>query len=459
MAQQSLEELQSQMRGPVYIADDEHYEAARQIWNTLIYKRPAIIARCSGTADVITAVNFAREHDMPLSVRSGGHDYAGKSIEDESLMIDLSLMNGVRVDPQVKTARVQPGATWGDVDHESQAFGLATPGATVSTVGIAGFTLGGGSGYLSRKYGLGVDNLIAADIVTADGRLLHASNEQNPDLFWAIRGGSGNFGIVTSFELQLHEVGPEVLTAQYFYPLEDGREVFDFYRGFMADAPGELLCYAFVVPIPPAEPFPEELHGKPAVALIGCYCGEHEEGKQILKELENFGDPILGFVQPIAYTQLQKTFDEGVPKGLRWYSKALDFDRLSDGLIEQIISHSQALKGAHTMVYVAPGGGAVNEVDVTATAYPHRDTAYTLHILAGWAEPDKDDEIMDWVNEFYDALESKAKSGVYVNLLGHDETARVPEAYGINYERLQKIKTKWDPDNLFSVNHNIPTAG
>ena len=306
---------------------------------------------------------------------------------------------------------------------------------------------------------MGVDNLLAADVVTADGELVHAKKDENTDLFWAIRGGLGNFGIVVSMELQLHEVGPEVLNAQIFHPFEDARKVLHFYRDFMENAPNEIQCYAFFIRTPPSEPFPEPMHGKPIVALIACYAGEKKKGEKLFRELQNFGNPILNVVQPVPYAQMQQAFDEGMPKGLRWYSKGHDFEELTDGVIDEIIHHIRNLKGAYTSVYLGGYDGAMNEPDTAATAFPHRDTMFDFHILAGWGDAGKGDEVITWVKEFHHALVDHASGGVYVNLLGHDEKQRVKDAYGANYQRLREVKQKWDPDNLFSSNHNIPPAG
>jgi FAD/FMN-containing dehydrogenase len=370
-------------------------------------------------------------------------------------MVDLSSMTGVRVDPDAKTAQVQAGATWGDFDHEAQAFGLATTGATVSTVGVAGCTLGGGTGHLARKCGLSLDNLISADVVTADGSFVHASEEENPDLFWGLRGGGGNLGVVTSFEFRLHEVGPEVLTGQILHPMADAAEGLRFYRDFMADAPDALQAYAFFVHVPPIPAVPEHYHGETALDFVVTYAGDQETGEEVFRPLRAFGDPILDAVRPQPYTALQQTFDEGVPKGQRCYSKAHYLDALPDAALDTVVEHVDPLPGPFSMVYFEPMGGAIGRVDPTATAFPHREAAYGFHVLTGWSDADQDAEIMDWTRDFHSAMAPYASGGVYVNLLGADEEARVPSAYGHNHDRLARLKNKYDPENLFRINHNV----
>ncbi len=451
----TLESVRDRLRGDVLAPSDDGYDDACQIWNARLQQRPTTVAQCTGAADVMAAVEIARANDVQIGVKSGGHGYAGESVAEDALMIDLSSMDGVRVDPAAKTARVQAGATWGDFDHEAQAFGLATTGVTVSTVGVAGSTLGGGTGYLARKHGLALDNLIAADVVTSDGERVHASASENPDLFWGLRGGGGNLGVVTSFTFQLHEVGPEVLAGQIVHPIEAAGAGLRFYRDVMAYAPDALQAYAFFIHIPPIPAFPEAYHGQMALDFVVAYAGDRSEGEEVLQPLRDFGDPILDGVRPQPYTALQQTFDAGVPKGHRWYSKAHYLDGLPDAAIDTVVDHVDPLPGAFSMVYVEPMGGAIGRVDASATAFPHRDAAYGFHILTGWSAPDKDDDIMGWTRDFHEAMTPHANGGVYVNLLGEDETDRTPAAYGANHERLARLKAVWDPDNLFQSNHNV----
>ena len=453
-----LDALRDAVRGPVLAPGDDGYDAARTVWNARLASRPAAVAQCTGTADVMAAVDIARENDLSLSVKGGGHSYAGQSAAEDALMIDLSRMMGVRVDPDTKTARVQPGATWGDFDHEAQAFGLATTGATVSTVGVAGCTLGGGTGHLARKFGLSLDTLRSADVVTADGTLVRASDEENADLFWGLRGGGGNFGVVTSFEFQLHEVGPEVLAGQILHPMTDAAEGLRVYREFMAGAPDALQAYAFFVHAPPIPAVPEAYHGQTVLDFVVTYAGDQATGEEVLRPLREFGDPILDGVRPQPYTTLQQTFDEGVPKGQRWYSKAHYLDALSDAAIDTVVEHVDPLPGPFSMVYVEPMGGAISRVAPTATAFPHREAACGFHILTGWPDPDQDAEIMNWTREFHAAMSPYTNGGVYVNLLGADEADRIPAAYGPNHDRLARLKTEYDPENLFRETHNVEPA-
>jgi FAD/FMN-containing dehydrogenase len=454
----ALQPLRDRMRGPVLAPGDDGYDAACTIWNARLADQPAAIAQCTGTADVMAAVDVAHANDLHVAIKSGGHDYAGQSAVEDGLVIDLSLMDGVRIDPDAKTAQVQAGATWGDFDHEAQAFGLATTGVTVSTVGVAGSTLGGGTGYLARKHGLALDNLVAADVVTAEGELVHASEHENTDLFWGLRGGSGNLGVVTSFRFQLHDVGPEVLAGQIVHPMEAADEGLRFYHDFMTNAPDELQVYAFFIHIPPISAFPEEHHGKTALDFVVAYSGDQSTGEDVLQPLRNVGDPILDGVRPQPYTALQQTFDAGVPKGHRWYSKAHYLDSLPNAAIDTVVDYVDPLPGPFSMVYFEPMGGATGRVDASATAFPHRDAAYGFHILTGWSAPEKDDDIMAWTRGFHEAMAPHANGSVYVNLLGVDEPDRTSSAYGANYDRLAQIKNAWDPENFFRMNHNVEPA-
>jgi FAD/FMN-containing dehydrogenase len=450
----TLEALDDATRGAVLAPDDAEYDDARTVWNDRYDRYPSAIVRCAGPADVLTAVDFATDRDVPVSVKGGGHDYGGYAVGDDCLMIDLSSLDSVRVDPDSQTARVGPGATWRAVDHETQAFGLATTGATVSTVGVAGYTLGGGTGHLARTCGISADNLVAADVVTANGELVHASETEHPDLFWALRGGGGNFGIVTGFEFSLHEIGPELLAGQIVHPFEEAADVLEFYRSYMADAPAAVNCYAFIVPIPPLPAFPEDRHGETAVNLVASYSGDVDAGGQALEPLREFGDPILDSVRPQPYTELQQAFDDGVPAGNRWCSRAQYLDSLPDDAIETLVDQTDPLRGPLTMVYLEPMGGGIAEVDPSQTAFPHRDAAYSIHALTGWTDPANDEEMIGWTETLHEAMEPYSSGGVYVNLLSRDED-RVPEAYGDNLDRLREVKAEWDPENLFSTNRNI----
>jgi len=451
--------LRDRLHGDLLNPGDEGYEAARTVFNAMIEKYPSYVVRPTGAADVMAAVDFAREHDLLLSVKGGGHNFAGTAVCDDGLTIDCSGMDSVRVDPEARTARVGPGATWADFDHEAQAFGLATTGGLVSHTGVAGLTLGGGQGYLARKHGLTIDNLRSVDLVTADGELVHASEAQSPDLFWALRGGGGNFGVVTSFEFDLHPIEPEVLAGPIFHPHGDAREALRFYRAFTADAPDDLACYALVVRVPPEEPFPEAYRGEPSIAFAVCYAGPIAAAEDALEPLREFGDPILDAIRPMPYATLQRSFDDGSPEGYRWYTKAHYLDDLPDGAIDTIVEFTDPFPGPLTQVALEPMGGAIARVDPTATAFPHREAAYSFGIWPGWEDPENDDDMIEWAREFHEAMAPYA-DGVYSNYLDRDEDDRIGAAYGVNYERLADIKAKWDPENLFRVNSNVePTSG
>ena len=453
-----LQSLQAQVRGDVVVPGDAGYDEARAPWNGRFDRHPAIIVRCNDAGDVAAAVDFARTQGLALGVKGGGHDFAGNSVCEGGLAIDLSRMNSVQVDPVARIARVGAGATWGDVDRATQAFGLATPGATVSTVGVAGFTLGGGVGHLGRKHGLACDNVVAAQVVTADGRLVRAGEGENPELFWAIRGGGGNFGVVTAFEFRLHEAGPEVLAGQIVYRFEDAAAVLRHYRDFMASAPDEIQCWAFLLRLPPLPVFPEELHGQPALDLVVCHAGAVADAWHDVLPLRQFGRPILDAVEPQSYVALQQAFDPGMPKGQRWYSRAHYLRVLPDAAIATLLEHAERLPGPFTTAYLGAEGGAGGRIDRAATAFPHRDAAFSLHVFPGWTDPGDDADIMRWAREVHRAMAPHATGGIYVNMLAEDEADRVGAAYGANYERLARLKRLWDPQNLFRGNHNIRPA-
>lgn len=457
----AFEPLHDRLRGSLVRPTDEDYDDARAVWNGMVDKYPAAIARCAGAADVMAAVDFAREHDLLLSVRGGGHNVAGKAVCDDGLVIDCSPMDFVRVDPDGKTARVGPGATWADFDHEAQAFGLATTGGVDSRTGVAGLTLGGGVGWLARSHGLACDNLVGADVVTAGGDLVHASADENPALFWGLRGGGGNFGVVTAFEFELHDVGPEVLVAQAFYPTEHAEAVLRFYRDYAAEAPDAVAPYALVANVPPEAPFPEEHHGEAAVVLVAPYAGDPEAGRRHLEPIAeaDVGEPILRFVDTMPYAALQQSFDDGTPAGERYYYRAMHVSELPDEAIETIATHARELPAPFTMAGIEPMGGAVNAVADASTAYPHRDAAFSFGIWAGWSDPERDDELIEWTRAFHEAMTPYSTGGVYANYLDRDEDDRIRAAYGDNYDRLVELKDEWDPENRFRLNSNVePTV-
>ncbi|WP_306057432.1 FAD-binding oxidoreductase [Natronococcus wangiae] len=455
--EREYETLDQQNHGKVLQSGDDSYDEARSIWNAMIDREPAVIVRPAGAADVMTAVEFARERDLPLSVKGGGHNVAGNAVCDDCLTIDLSSMSSVRVDRTAQSARVGPGATMADLDHETQAFGLATPGGVISTTGVAGVTLGGGIGWLSRKYGLSIDNLRSVDVVTADGEVVTANEDENPDLFWAIRGGSGNFGIVTSFEFDLHEVGPDVLFGPIVYPYEDAPDVLARYEEFTRGAPRECTVWANSVAAPPLPFLPEEVHGTTVLILVGFYAGDLDEGEAVLEPLREYGDPIADAVEPTRYTEAQSLLDDLYAEGARNYWKAPNFTALGEETIDTILEYAERLPTPQSEILIHQVGGAVNDVASDATAYPHRDTEFIVTVAARWEDPTKDDECIAWVRECHDALAEGATGGTYVNFEG-DREGRERNAYGENYDRLVESKNEYDPENLFRLNQNVKPA-
>jgi len=454
----AIDEFRRSLSGSLLLPENADYDEVRSIWNGMIDRRPALIARCLLADDVVTAVRFARAQELGVSVRCGGHSVSGKSVCDAGLMIDLSQMNTVSIDPEAKTARVEGGAMLGDFDAAAQKFGLATTAGMVSETGVGGLTLGGGVGYLARRFGLTSDNLLGADLVTATGEQIRASTTENQDLFWALRGGGGNFGIATAFEFRLHEVGPQVLVGQAFYPLDDATEVLRFYRDLTSDAPDELASYALAVNVPPVDPFPDEHQGNPAIAIVSCFSGDLEEGKQVLAPLEAFGDPILRFVQPMPYTALQQAFNDGVPDGQRYYWKSHFHRELSDEAIHTFVEHVTSLPGPFSIVGFEPMGGAINRVNPTATAFPHRSAQFGLGIWSGWIDPADDDAAIAWTRKLHKAMTPFSTGGVYSNYLDQDEDGSASAAFADNLERLRGVKAKYDPDNFFNANQNIAPA-
>ncbi len=451
----SLEPLAGSVRGAVLAPGDVGYDDARRVWNGRFDRRPAAIVRCTGAADVVAAIGFARDAGLPLAVKGGGHSYAGEAALEGGLLIDLSPMKEIRIDADAKRAVVEPGVRWREFDGAAQEVGLATTGGACSTAGVAGVALGGGSGYLARRHGLTIDNLLAAEVVTADGRRVRASEDENPELFWALRGGGGNFGVVTSFEFRLHEVGPQVLAGQVIHPFEAAGDALRFYREFMAGAPDGVQCYPFFLRIPPLEGFLEEHHGKVVLDFVACCAGDLADAEEALRPLRGFGTPLLDAVQPVAYTTLQGSFDDGLPKGQRYYTRAHYLDAIPDAAIDAVLAHAADLRGAFTVAYFDASGGAVGRVEPGATAFPHRSAAFGFHLLTGWTDPAEDDDLMTWSRAFHDAMTPHATGGVYVNLLAEDEDDRIRSAYGPNYARLARVKREWDPDNLLRMNHNI----
>ena len=446
----SIQELRERLGGRVFLAGGEGYDDARKVFNAMIDRQPALIVRCTGVADVIAAVNFAREASMLVSVRGGGHNVAGHAVCDNGVVIDLSAMKSVRVDPRRRTARAEAGCTWGDFDHATQAFGLATTGGIVPSTGIAGLTLGGGIGYLNRKYGLACDNLLSADVVTADGQLLTASATENEDLFWGLRGGGGNLGLVTSFEYQVHPVGP-VLGGELVYPLDQAKEALRFYRDWSSETPDEVRADATLLSTPDG----------PALAFIVCYCGSVDEGEKTLQPLRQFGSPMADTIAPVPYATVQNLLTEVFQPGQRHYWKAGFLSKFSDEAIEAIVdSFAGAVPPPFAAVAIEHLGGAISRVGEGDTAFSHRHATHSLLVLRVWQDPAESAENMAWARACYNAAEPFLENGVYVNYLGDEGEARVRAAYGANYERLVEVKTRYDPTNLFRINQNVtPVQG
>ncbi len=450
----SADDLAARITGDVLSPEAPGYDEARSMWNARFDHRPDVIARCTDASDVAAALEHARSNGLRVSVKGGGHSYAAKSVADGGLLIDLSPMKSVDVDPGARAVTIGAGVTCSELDAATQEHGLATPTPTVSSVAVGGAALGGGGGYLSRKYGLTIDNVLSAKVVTADGREVTSSPSEHPDLFWALRGGGGNFGVVTALQLRLHEVGPQVLSGQVIYPFDQAARLLRSFRDFMAAAPEELQVYPFMFRIPPIDAFPAELHGAPVIDFIICH--QDPGAIDVVRPLRELGETILDAVAPAAYVQVQQGFDANLPGGQRYYSKAHDLAALTDAVIDTVVGRVPEMRGAFTAVYFDPGGGAIAQIDGSATAYAGRDAPYGFHILAGWTDPTEDASVMGWAADFHAAMAAHATGGVYVNLLADDERDRVPAAYGANYARLTELKRTWDPRNVFRSNHNIP---
>jgi hypothetical protein len=445
----AVQDLDARLRGEVLRPGDAEFDAARKVWNESIDKTPALIARCAGVGDVIDAVDFARRHHLLVAVRGGGHNVSGNAVCDRGIVIDLSRMKGVRVDPGGRTVRAEGGVTWGELNRETQAFGLATTGGVVSTTGIAGLTLGGGVGWLVRKHGLACDNLLSADVVLADGRLVVASAQENEDLFWALRGAGANFGVVTSMEFQLHPVGP-VLGGMILHLQAQAREVLTFYRDFMRTAPDEVTAYAGLLTAP---------DGTPVVGVLACYSGPLEKGEAVLRPLREFGTPVADLIQPMPYAQMNTLLDAAYPPGVQNYWKAEFLEELSDDAIAVLVDQGAKMTSPRSAILLEYYGGAASRVDESATAFPHRQAQYDLAVMAQWTDPTESDRHVAWARETWEAAQPFASGRVYVNTLGVEGEDRVREAYGKNYARLVDLKNTYDPANFFSLNQNIkPTV-
>jgi len=453
-----LKELKGTFRGAVLLPGDNAYESARKIWNAMIDKHPAVILRCAATSDVVLAVNFARENGLILAVRSGGHNIAGNAMCDDGVVIDLSQMKAARVDPDARRVNIEGGATLADLDAATQAHGLATPLGINSTTGVAGLTLGGGFGWLSRKCGMTVDNLESAEVVTAAGEVVRASATEHPDLFWALRGGSGNFGVVTRFEFRLYPVGPDVLSGLIVYPIAEAKSVLQGYRQFIAKAPEELSVWTVLRQAPPLPFLPAEVHGKGVIVLALLYAGAPKQGEPLIKPLRKFGTLAGEHVGVQPYTAWQQTFDPLLTAGARNYWKSHNFSTLKDGLFDVVIEYVEKLPSPQCEIFFGALGGATTRPAPDSAAYAHRDAMFVMNFHGRWEDPADDERCIRWARDFFNASAPFASGGVYVNFLTADEGLRIRAAYGPNYDRLTQVKRKYDPGNLFRMNQNIKPA-
>jgi len=458
IAGETLDALRAKLRGSLCVPGDEGYDPARTLWNAMVDRRPGLVVRCLGASDVVNALKLAREQKLLVAVRGGGHNIAGMAVCDGGLLIDLSLMKSVRVDPASRTARVEPGATLADFDKEAQAFALATPLGINSTTGVAGLTLGGGFGWTTRKLGLTVDNLLSADVVTADGKLVRASQDENEDLFWALRGGGGNFGVVTSFEFKLHPLGPEVLSGLIVHPLDQARELLPAYRRIAKEAPDELTVWVVMRKAPPLPFLPTEWHGKEVLVFAVCYSGDMKAGEKAVQPLRALGKPIADVVSPHPFTGWQAAFDPLLTPGARNYWKSHDFTDLSDAAIGVVLDAVSNLPTPECEVFLAHIGGAMARVPADATPFPNRDAHFIMNVHTRWRDKAQDQACVAWARRLFEATAPFASGSVYVNFMPDDEGDRVQKAYGPNYRRLAQIKRRYDPDNLFRMNQNIRPA-
>ena len=454
MLQEFTTQLETSVRGKLISPNSDEYDAARKVYNGMIDKHPKLIVRCTDTADVIATVKFAKENNLLLAVRGGGHSGAGLGICDGGIVADLSTMKGIRVDPTSSTVRVEPGCTQGEVDHATHAFGLAVPSGTVAHTGIAGLTLGGGHGYLVRKYGLTLDNLLEVDIVLADGRLVTANAENYADLFWAIRGGGGNFGVVTSFLFKAHPVST-VVGGPMLWNLDRAAEVMQWYREFIVNAPEDVYGFFAFLNVPPGPPFPEYLHTKNMCGIVWCYCGELDQAEAALRPIRELIPPEFEYVNPMPFPQLQSLFDPLLPTGMQWYWKGDFFTELTDKAIAQHLKYGSQLPTQLSTMHLYPIDGAANRVGRNDTAFSYREAKWSMIIVGVDPDPAKAEKITNWAGEYWQALHPYSSGGAYVNFMMEEGQERIQATYRDNYDRLVAIKTKYDPTNLFRVNQNI----
>ena len=460
----ALRELAAQtfsdsFRGTLVWSGDEQYDAVRAVYNGMIDRYPVLIVRPAIPGDVVLAVNFARTHNLPLAVRGGGHNGGGLGTVDHGLVIDLSGMKKVNVNPAARTVRVQGGATWSDVDHATHSFGMATPSGIISTTGVGGLTLGGGLGHLTRKYGLTIDNLLAADVVLADGRIVHTSESEHPDLFWAIRGGGGNFGVVTSFEYRLHPVDT-VIGGMTFWDLDDAERVMQWYREFLPAAPDDLNGFFAFLTVPPGPPFPEEIHLKKVCGVVWCYTGPQEQIDTVFAPIREVAPMLFEFIGPMPHPALQSMFDAVYPAGHQWYWKADFFRELPDEAIAQHVQFARALPTPQSAMHLYPIDGAASRVGPSDTPWAYRDAKWGMVVVGVDPSPDKKADITAWARAYWEALHPYSSGGAYVNMMMEDEgQERVRAAYRFNYDRLTQIKAQYDPNNFFRINQNIKPGG
>ena len=457
LSQQMISEFAAQLRGELIRPEDAQYDEARKVYNAMIDKRPALIARCANVADVIAAVNFGRNNQLTVAVRGGGHNGPGFGVCDNGLVIDLSRLRGIRVDPSDKTVRVEGGCVWGDVDHATHPFGLAVPCGFIASTGVGGLTLGGGIGYLTRKYGLTIDNLLSVDMVLADGRFVTASATENADLFWAVRGGGGNFGVVTSFLFQGRPVST-VYGGPMFWPLEKAADILRFWQDFIRDAPDDMNGWFAFVTVPPAAPFPEEHHLKKMCAIVWCYTGAPEAAEEAFKPIRQFATPAIDFAGPIPFPALQGMFDALYPAGLQWYWRADFFQGYDDKAIGLHGKYGAQLPTMHSTMHIYPINGAAGRVDPRDTAWGHRHADFAQVIVGVDPDPQNNERMTEWAHDYWLALHPFSAGGGYVNMIMDEGEDRVKAAYGDNYARLAQVKSQYDPQNLFHVNQNIKPA-
>jgi FAD/FMN-containing dehydrogenase len=459
LKQDTLGGLKMRLRGPVLVPGDAGYDESRTVWNAMIDRKPALVARCLGVADVIACVQFAREHNLLLCIKGGGHNIAGLATADGALMLDMSLMRGVWVDTQGKVAHAQAGCLLGDVDRETQVYGLAAVLGFVSLTGIAGLTLGGGFGYLTRRCGWTSDNVVGLDVVTADGRLVHASSDENPDLFWGLRGGGGNFGVVSGIDYATYPLGPEVVGGLVAWPASEAAGVLELYRTLAETAPPELTLVALMRPAPPAPWLPKDTHGKPIVAMLACYSGRPEEGEKAVAPIKSFRNPIGDVLVRRPYAQMQSLLDATQPKGRRYYWKSEYLPRIQPALCEKVIEHADRNRSPHSAVILFQIEGALNRLTEDHSAAGNRDARYVLNLAGSWEQAGEDEANIEWARAAWSDMKSFSTGGTYINFLTEDEgPERMEAALGRGLRRLAEVKARWDPENIFRTNRNIKPA-